>query len=262
MASCSPIALTVVVAITRRRSSYIFSIWPHRVPGNSTFCTSFGLAHRAGQRPNIALFELDKSSPLKAAWQQHGTVADAYQSTNCMADRLKHAPHFPVSTFRYRYAVPAISTFASTGLNRSKMRNAIIQAYTFKQAFFLFQSQRTQYTHSVFPFKAEPWMHQAICKLAGTRQQKQALGVQIETAHRLPLPLKQSRQASKNGGPILRIVMGYHLASRLVVRDHARRRGFNAKTNRLPIDLDSITKLDALADVCRLGIDRYATFKN
>jgi hypothetical protein len=50
----------------------------------------------------------------------------------------------------------------------------------------------------------------------------------------------------------LRIVKGYHLTSGLVVRNNTRRRGVNLDPDWFAIDLDVVTELDTLADVCRL----------
>ena len=56
--------------------------------------------------------------------------------------------------------------------------------------------------------------------------------------------------------------MRHHLASRLVISNHARRRRVDTHPNRFAVDLDTVTKLDALADVGRLGIDRYPAFED
>ena len=56
--------------------------------------------------------------------------------------------------------------------------------------------------------------------------------------------------------------MSHHLAGWLVISNHARRRRIDTYPNGFAVDLDAVTKLDALADVGRLGIDRYAAFED
>ena len=60
----------------------------------------------------------------------------------------------------------------------------------------------------------------------------------------------------------MRVVVRHDLAGRLVVRNHARRRRVDAHTNGLTVDLDAVAKLDALTNMGRLGIDRYAALQN
>ena len=68
--------------------------------------------------------------------------------------------------------------------------------------------------------------------------------------------MHQTRQLAKHRGAVLRIVMRHHFANRLVVRQHPRWWRFDAVVNRLAVDANSVTKLDALTDVGRLVIDR------
>jgi hypothetical protein len=74
--------------------------------------------------------------------------------------------------------------------------------------------------------------------------------------------LVQLGQAPKNRGPVLRVIVRDNLTGRLVVRDHTGRRRVDPHTNRLAVDLDRVAKLDALTNVCRLGVDRNSTFQN
>ena len=56
--------------------------------------------------------------------------------------------------------------------------------------------------------------------------------------------------------------MGHDFAHRLVIRNHTRWGWVNAITDRLAVDLDLITKLDALTNVSGLVIDRNPPFQN
>ena len=56
--------------------------------------------------------------------------------------------------------------------------------------------------------------------------------------------------------------MSHHLASRFVIGNHAGRRRIDTHTNGFAVDLDAVTELDALADMRRLGVNRYAAFED
>ena len=56
--------------------------------------------------------------------------------------------------------------------------------------------------------------------------------------------------------------MGHDFAHRLVVSDHTRWGWVDAIADRLAVDLDLITKLDALTDVSGLVIDRNPPLQN
>ena len=85
--------------------------------------------------------------------------------------------------------------------------------------------------------------------------EQQALGVDVEATDRLPLALRQARQAPEHRRAVLRIVVRHHLAGRLVVSHDARRRRHDAHLHRLAVDLDVVAERDALADVRRLPVD-------
>ena len=72
----------------------------------------------------------------------------------------------------------------------------------------------------------------------------------------------QARQPAENRGSVLRVVVGHHLASGLVIRQHPWRGRQHADTNGLAIDFDHITKLNALPDVSWLTIDGNAPLQN
>ena len=105
-------------------------------------------------------------------------------------------------------------------------------------------------------------MHELVGQLARAGEQEQAFCVEVEPADRLPLALLQPGQLAKHRWPVLRVIMSDHLAHRLVIGDHPGGRRCNAQAQRLAVDLDGISELDALADVRRLVVDRNPAFKN
>ena len=178
--------------------------------------------------------------------------------TNC----LEHAAHFAVAAFRNRHAVPAIGAFAATGFNGAELSHAIVELHTFEQALFFFGIQGAQDAHGVFTLQTKTRVHQLVGQLPGAGQQQQTFGVQVQPPDRLPLALKQLRQTPENGWAVLWIVMRYHLARGLVVRNHAGGRRVYAHANGLAVDFDVVTKLDALTDVCRLRVHGNSSLEN
>jgi hypothetical protein len=222
----------------------------------------FRTAHRIRQRGNVVVIELNEGTAFEATRQHDRTVANANQTADGVANRFKHAAYFAVSAFRNRHFVPAVGTLAAAGFNRPELSHAVVELHAFQQAFFLFVVECTEHTHSVFALQTKTRMHQLIGELARTRQQQQTLGVQVKPTDRLPLALVELGQTPKNGGPVLRVIMGDNLASRLVVRDDTGRGRVDPHTNRLAIDLDRVAKLDALTDVSRFGVNRNSALQN
>ena len=179
-----------------------------------------------------------------------------------MAHGFKHAAHLAVAAFGNRHPVPAVGPLTATGFNRAELRHAVVQRHALKQAFFLFVAQRTEHPHGVFTLQAEARMHQSVGQLTGTCQEQQSFGVQIQPPDRLPFALEQLGQAPENGWTILRVIVCHHFAGRLVVGDDAGRRRINLYADGFAVDLDGVAKLDALADMGRLGIDGNPPFQN
>ena len=86
------------VAPTGCGTPRIFTSGWRSQPRPNAFVTCLGATHRAGQGPDIALFEFDKCAALEATWKQHGPVANADQTADRVTNRLKHAAHLAVSS--------------------------------------------------------------------------------------------------------------------------------------------------------------------
>ena len=135
------------------------------------------------------------------------------------------------------------------------MGHTIIQLDTVKQQLLFVLAQGTQNAHGIFALQAKARVHQIIGQLTRTGKQQQALGVDVQSPDRLPLPLHQFRQLSKHGRTVLRVIMRDNLTHWLVVRNHPRRWRVDAEFDRFAIDLDMITELNALTNMGRLIVD-------
>ena len=87
------------------------------------------------------------TTTAQAVRQDHGTVADADQAADRVADGLEHAAHLAVAAFGNRHLVPAVRAFAATGFDGAELRHAVVQRHAFEQALFLFIVQRAEHAH-------------------------------------------------------------------------------------------------------------------
>jgi hypothetical protein len=179
-----------------------------------------------------------------------------------MPHRLKHAPNFPISSFGYGDAVPTIGTLTTTRFNCAEMGRPITNIDPGKQFLFFLGSERAKNAHRVLSLQPEPGMHQIVGQFTRTGKQQQPLSVQVETSHRLPLALKKLWQASKDGRPILWVIMGNDFTRRLVVSDDPGCWRLNSEPNGSPIDFDLISKLHSLTNMRRLIVHADAALKN
>ncbi len=228
----------------------------------SRICTCFAAIDRTGQCHDVPLIKLNKGTALETARQYHGAITYADQATDCMPYCLEHPPHLTVAPFRNGDLVPTVCAFTTARLNGREKGISVIQKDTIQKALFFVSAQRAQYPHGVFTLKAKPGMHEFVRELTRTRQQEQSFGIEIKAADRLPFALKQFGQASKNCGPILRVIVRDDFTRRLVVRNHARRWRVNPDPDGLAIDLYRISELDTLPYVRRFTVDRDTPFKN
>ena len=257
-------ARSIITARASRRTVLIIALPGRTVPRTTPtgITAQFGAADGAGQSRDIAFIELDKRPPLEAARQKHGAIPDADQTADGMADRFEHAPHFPIAPFGNRNPVPAVGPLPAAGFNGAKRSHAIVERHTLKQPLFLLVAKRAQYTNRILPLQPKSGVHELVSQFARTCQQEQTFRVEVQPAYRLPFTLKQFRQTPENGRPVLGVVVRHHLTCGLVIRNNPRRRRVDAYTNWLAIDFHTVAKLDALADMSGLRIDRYTSFQN
>jgi hypothetical protein len=136
-------------------------------------------AQRIRQGCNVVVIKLDECAALESTRQHDRAIANANQTADSVADRLKHAAHFAVAAFRNRHLVPTVGALAATGFKRAELSHAVVELNTLQQAFFLFVVQRTQHTDSVFTLQTKTRVHQLVGEFSRARQQQQALRVQV-----------------------------------------------------------------------------------
>ena len=171
-----------------------------------------------------------------------------------MAHGLEQLAHLAVAAFGDDDAVPVVHPLATAVLDALEPRPLAVDLDAFQQLVALGLVQHAQRTHGVLALDPEARVHQLVGQLAGVGEQQQALGVDVQPAHRLPLALWQARQAPEHGGPLLGVVVRHHLASRLVIRQHPRPRRLDADLDGLAVHAHLVTPRDALAGVRGLAV--------
>jgi hypothetical protein len=179
-----------------------------------------------------------------------------------MSYRLKHAADFPISPLGNRDAVPTLGPLTTTHLNGAEMRRPITNMDPRKQSLLFLGCECPQNTHCVLSLQPEPGMHQVVGQLTRAGKQQQTFRIQVKAPDRLPFALKELGQPAKDGGPVLRVVMGHHFTRWFVVGDDPGCWRLNSESNRSSIDFDLIPKLDSLTNMRRLIVHADAAFKN
>ena len=220
------------------------------------------MSHCTGQCPDIALIQFNESTPFEPARQKHGAVANPYETTHGMAYRFKHATDFAVPSLGNGDLIPAVGSLAAARLNRTELRHAIIECYSFEQALLFIIRQGTQHPDRIFALQSKPRMHQLVGQLPGTCQEKQAFSIEVKSPDGLPFSLKQFWQPPEYGWPVLRIVVRHDFSGGLVVSNDAWWRRVDAHPNGFTIDLHGIAELDALSNMSGFGVDRNTPLKN
>jgi len=124
-----------------------------------------------------------------------------------MAHRFKHASNLAVSAFGNRHLVPAVGAFTTARFEGAELGHSVVKLHAIEQALFLLVVQCAQNAHRILTLQPKTRMHQPVGELARAGQQQQAFGIEVQTADRLPLALKQFGQAPKHRRAILRVVM-------------------------------------------------------
>ena len=168
----------------------------------------------------------------------------------------------PVAAFSDGDAIPAVCAFTSAFFNAVELGRSVFELHTGQQSLFFFFGQRAQYARGIFALQAKAWVHEPIGQFAGTGNEQQALGIDIQASDCLPFALRQARQGPEYGRPVLWVVVRDDFASGFVINQHAGRGGINAKAHRPAVDADGVTVADALTHMCGRVIDRNAPVGN
>ena len=206
---------------------------------------------------HLGLVQVHEQATAQATRQHHAAVTDADQPADTQADFVKQLAHLTVAAFGDDHPVPAVDPLAATVFDGLETGALAVDLDTIDEAGAGVVFQRAQHPHRVFTLHAKTRVHQLVGQFTGVGEQQQAFGVDVQPAHRLPLAMRQARQAAVDGGAVLRVVVGDDLAHRLVVGNDARRRRRNAHLDQLAGHHDAVTKRDALAGVRRLTVDHH-----
>ena len=226
------------------------------------FFLAFCIHQALRERADFAVVQFHVHAAAQTARQTISSVANTNQAAHGVAHRFKHAAHLAVAAFANRHAHPAVRTIATAIFNRQKLRRAIFKLNAIKQLLAILRRQFAQNAHRIFTAQTKARMCQAVGQLAGVGKQQQTFGIQIQAAYAEPFAKRQTRQAAKHRGPVLRIVIRHDLARRLVIGEHARTWLLNAKLQELALNAHLIAPLNTLAHMGFLAIDRDVAIGN
>ena len=102
------------------------------------------------QSTNIGFIQLHEGASAQAVRQYHGAITDANQATDGMTDRLHHASHFTITTFRNGDAVPTVGAFATAVFDGAKLSHAVFEHDAIEQFLLFFVAQSAQHAHCIF----------------------------------------------------------------------------------------------------------------
>ena len=251
-----PIAVAVAVAVAAPRAALVAA---RAGAGLGARVVALALALRIGQatdRLHVGFVEIDPDAALEAERQHHGAVADADQPAHSETDRLEQLSHLAIAAFGDDDPVPGVQALAAAVDDRLEGGALALDLDPFEQLRPLSVAEGSHHPDRVLALDAEARMHELVGQAARVGEQEQAFGVDVEPADRLPLALVQARQAPEHGRPMLGIVVGDDLASRLVVREDPCRRRDDAHPHRLAVDLDPVPEGNALTGMRWLAVDR------
>jgi hypothetical protein len=101
-------------------------------------------------------------------------------------------------------------------------------------------------------------MQQAIREIARRCKNQQSFCIKIKTTDREPFSNLHFRQARKDVGASIRIIVAHDFTSRLVIENHARWLFCIGSGDGFAIDTHCVIDANALTNMSRLAIDRYA----
>ena len=158
-------------------------------------------ARQTPQHLDVVFGQVDRHTALQASRQQHRTVADADQATHRQAHRVEEFSHLAIAPLADHDAVPAVRAFATTVLDAQQLRRLAVDRHAGKQLVLVFVGQRAQHAHRVLALDAETRVHQPVGELADVVNSSRPSVLDVQPPDRLPLAVRQTRQAAEHRGP-------------------------------------------------------------
>src|SRR5690606_6013849 len=175
------------------------------------------------ERRDERTVEFLPASATQITWQHDFAKSCADQTADSDSSRFEHAPDLAITTFVQSGAIPAIAAFTANELKHTEFCQTILKLDAFYQPRLLLCRQFAQHAHSVLSLCTIARMHEPVRQVTGGGQNKQALGVEIETPNRQPFPCLDLGKASEHGGSTAWIVVTDDFAGRLVIQNDSRR---------------------------------------
>src|SRR4051812_21363007 len=131
------------------------------------------------------IFDFAPASRWQIVGQAQGAVAQEHEAIYLRANRLKEAPHFAISTFLQRHAVPGVASRGFPSFHwpdGSERRRAILNLDAGAEFFKHFPRQASVISGDVAPVDFLSRVHQAIGELPPIGEDQQSDRINVEPA--------------------------------------------------------------------------------
>ena len=138
---------------------------------------------------------------------------------------MKDSPDFTFVTFFQDHVVPVVRALAALVHEAVEAALLAVDLHALLgEELHLLGRERAHEAHGVLALDLVARVHQPVGEVARGGQDQQALGVEVEPAHRHPAAARDLRQPVEHGRPLAGIVLRDDLARRLVVDEHTQLR--------------------------------------
>ena len=131
---------------------------------------------------------------------------------------LENAAHFAVAPLFEHHIIPFVHAFPALAVDAFHPRQAVFQHHALagEQA-HLIHAQLAQHAHRILALHFEARVGKTVGQLAGSGENQQAAGIDVQTADGHPTAARRLRQAVENAHAPLRVVTRYNLAFLLII---------------------------------------------
>ena len=157
-------------------------------------CAARGVqAQFAHELQHLRALPLLRTTSFELAWQNDGAEAHANQATDGQANGLEHASHFAVAPFGNDHAQPAVRAFATQMFYGGEAGQAVFEFNAVFQLMQLRIGDFAKHAHGVLTLVSVTRVHHAIGNIAGSGENQQTFGVEVESTNRQPFAFARER---------------------------------------------------------------------
>lgn len=190
--------------------------------------------------------------------QVHQAEAHPDQAGDLQAQGFEQAPHLAVAAFLENDVVPVVGPLPAAVLDALDQRRPVLELDAALECGRLLRGDAAEDAHGVLALDLVARVHEVVGEFAGSSEQQQAAGVEIQPPDGHPAGVAQEGQALEHVRPALGVVAADDLALGLVVDQHPRRaRRVHAQAHALAVHLDAVVGADTRPQGRGLAVDPH-----